>query len=400
MLGLFTVAGFIEAGFWSQVNAFTPLFLHSLGLQDADIKSWTGYIATISAAVGLPLLPFWGALADRFSRQPIIVRSFVVHLLAAILALLAGNIWVFVLARSMGAFALGNSGLMMTTLSERTPPARVGLAFGIMNGSGPLGAFLGPLLGGPVVDAWGFSTLMAIDAALLLVVVAVMAFGYEDQYVGTDRGSLVRMAADSVGIILRSPRLRALFPALFLLFSGWMLAFTYVPIAIQALYKGPDIGTVTGWVLGAGGLVTLVVSPALGALGDRFGLWRTLFAIASLTVVLWPLPALAGTMMPNNLLAFTIAWAAINGVTAAVFALSFSVLANSAASEVRGRVMTFAYLPVNVGFAVGPAIGTIITRTSIFTVFPAAALMTLLGIGALVLAARQSVAPAIGSAEG
>lgn len=46
--------------------------------------------------------------------------------------------------------------------------------------------------------------------------------------------------------------------------------------------------------------------------------------------------------MPNNLAAFTIAWAAINGLTSAVFALWISALANSAVSDVRGRVMTFA----------------------------------------------------------
>jgi DHA1 family multidrug resistance protein-like MFS transporter len=399
MLGLFTVASFVEAAFWSQIGAFTPLFLKSLGLQEAEIRNWTGYIAAISAAVGLPLLPFWGALADRFSRQPVIVRSFVAHLLAAFLAMLAGNIWVFVLARSVGSFALGNSGLMMTTLSERTPPGRVGLAFGIMNGSSPLGAFLGPLIGGPVIDAWGFSTLMGIDVWLLLLVVGVMTFGYKDHFVGTHRGPLLKMAADSIRIIIRSPRLRALFPALFLLFSGWMLAFPYVPLAIQGLYKGPDIATVTGWALGAGGLLTLLLSPILGAAGDRFGLWRTLFATSLLTVLLWPLPALAGPGFGNNLAAFTIAWAAINGVSSAVFSLSFSVLAASTTSDVRGRVMTFAYLPVNVGFAVGPGIGAVITRGSIFTVFPAAAVMTLLGIVALALAARQPVpAPALSEA--
>ena len=70
LLSLYTVASVIEAAFWSQVTGFTPIFLKQLGLTDSEIPSWTGYIATISAVVGLPLLPFWGALADRYSRQP------------------------------------------------------------------------------------------------------------------------------------------------------------------------------------------------------------------------------------------------------------------------------------------------------------------------------------------
>jgi len=72
-----------------------------------------------------------------------------------------------------------------------------------------------------------------------------------------------------------------------------------------------------------------------------------------------------------------------------VFALSFSVLSSSATSEVRGRVMSFAYLPVNIGGLIGPAIGSVLTQVSLFAVFPAAAVFTLCGLGGLVIAKRQ-----------
>ncbi len=388
LLTLFTAASFIEVIFWSQVQAFTPLYLRSLGIADADRDSWTGAIAAVSSAVGIPFLPFWGALADRYARQPIIVRSFVAHMLTGVLAILSPNIWVFLVARAIQSLSLGNSGLMMTTLSERMPANRLGLGFGILNGAAPLGLFIGPLIGGPVVDGWGFPVLLIIDVALLIAVILALTFGYHDDYKGTDRGSLLRMAWASIGIIARSPRLRLLFPALFLLFAGWMLAFTYVPLVIERLYHGDEgaLATTIGLVAGAAGLATLVISPLLGALADRFGHWRVLFLASSVSVVLWPWPMLA-----NDLGAFTLFWAVINGLSSAIFALSFSVLSSSTSSEVRGRVMTFSYLPVNVGYAVGPAIGSVITQWNIFAVFPAAAIITAMGIGALAVAARQNV---------
>lgn len=385
LLVLFTVAGFIETVFWGQVGAFTPLHLPRLGVPQAEVPLWTGLSVALSGAVGIPFLPLWGALADRYARQPIIIRSFVAHLVAGIVMLAAGNLWVFILGRAAMSFALGNSGLMMTTLSERTPSERLGLVFSIMNSAPPIGAFVGPLLGGPIVDAWGFRMLLLIDAALLIAVILMLTFGYRDAFTATARAPILRMAVDSVGIVWRSPRLRALFPALFALFAGWMLAFTYVPLAITELYRGSDPGTAVGVVLGAGGLVALGFSPALGAAADRFGHWRVLYAAALVEVVLWPLPGLT-----RNLLAFTIAWAVLNGVAAGVFALSFTVLSGSAASDVRGRVMSFAYLPVNVGFLIGPAIGSVVTRGSVFAVFPIAAVMTAIGLGALVLAERRT----------
>jgi MFS family permease len=384
VLVLFSIASFVETLFWGQMAAFTPLYLPHLGISQADVPRWIGIIVSISGVFGLPFLPFWGALADRYARQPIIIRSYVVEILAGALTILAGNIWVFAIGRIVMSLALGNSGLMLTTLAEYAPQRRHGLAFAIMNSAGPVGIFIGPLLGGPVVDRWGFQTLLGINVILLLAVVLALSFGYRDHYQGTNRGSLMRMAVDSVGIILRSPRLRLLFPALFLLFAGWMLAYTYVPLAITSLYTGNTPGEVVGLILGSGGLIALVISPLFGALADRAGHWRVLIAGALLGVFLLPVPALV-----KGLVGFGVAWSVISGLFSGVFAISFSVLANSASPDIRGRVMSFAYLPINVGYILGPAIGSVITKTSIFSIFPAAAVITALGILAMVLSYRK-----------
>lgn len=104
--------------------------------------------------------------------------------------------------------------------------------------------------------------------------------------------------------------------------------------------------------------------------------------------MLWPLPALA-----TDLVTFTLPWALANGITSSVFSLSFNVLSSSATDATRGRVMTFAYLPVNLGYAVGPALGAVVASTSagLTAIFPLAAVITALGIGALAVARRQPV---------
>jgi DHA1 family multidrug resistance protein-like MFS transporter len=388
LLVLFTLAGFVEAAFWSQMVAFTPLFLRELGVRTtAEVESLTGLIAAVSTLIGLPLLPFWGALADRYSRQPVIVRSFVAHALAGAVAMAAGNVWVFVIGRSISSFSLGNSGLMMTTLQERAPARRIGFAFAVMAGASPLGAVLGPLGGGPIVDAWGFRALMGIDVAVMLLVIGAVTFGYVDHFRPQQRAPLLGMAVEGVRIILRSPRLRLLFPALLLLFAGWMLAYTYAPLVIERVYTGPraGLGTTIGLVFGVSGIATLILGPLVGAIGDRYGHWRTLFIAAGAAVIIWPLPALA-----TDLVTFTLPWALVNGISSSVFSLSFNVMSSSATDATRGRVMTFAYLPVNVGFALGPTLGAIVARYSdLPAIFPLAAVVTLLGIGALAVARRQ-----------
>jgi MFS family permease len=383
LLVVFTFASFAETIFWGQISSFTPLFLPQLGVAAAQVATWTGITAGVAGALGIPFLPFWGALADRWSRQPLIVRSYLAHLVAGLLAVVAGNVWVFLLARAMMTLSLGNSGLMMTTLSEQAPKQRLGLAFAIMNSAAPVGVFVGPLLGGPVVDHWGFRSLMLVDAALMVVVILVLSLSYRDPFRGTNRGPLVPMAVESVRLIWGELSLRALFGALFVLFAGWIMASTYVPIAITSLYQGSQPGSAVGLILGASGVVAFVLSPTLGALADRYGHWRVLILGSLVAVLLWPLPALA-----TNLTTLGATYALVNGVTSGVFAVSFTVLSLKAPAQLRGRVMSFAYLPVNLGSMVGPIAGAAITRQSLFAVFPAAAAIMLVGVVLLVLARR------------
>jgi MFS family permease len=221
---------------------------------------------------------------------------------------------------------------------------------------------------------------------LMLAVILALSLGYRDSYIGKNREPLISMAIDSLRLIGRSARLRALFPALFLLFAGWTIAITYTPLAITALYSGSQPGTMVGIVLGAGGFTTLILSPLVGLLADRWGHWQVLFTGAGIAILLWPIP-----FFTTSLLSFGIAWALTNGLVSSIFAISFAVLSTSATSDIRGRVMSFAYLPMNVGFLVGPSIGSLITRLSIFAVFPAAAILTAIGIGVLWIAYRQPV---------
>ena len=54
--------------------------------------------------------------------------------------------------------------------------------------------------------------------------------------------------------------------------------------------------------------------------------------------------------------------------------------------------MTFAYLPLNLGFILGPGLGAIIVSRDIFGIFPAATAFELAGVAAIAYAARKRVA--------
>lgn len=386
LLTLYTVASLLETIFWGQMAAFTPVYLQNLGMPTSQVAPMVGIIAAIVGAAGIPFLPFWGAFADRYSRKPMVIRSFAIYCVAGAMAAVAGNVWVFVLGRALMSLSLGNSGLMLTTLAERTPANRQGLAFAVMTSAGPVGAFLGPLLGGPIVDRWGFRALMSINVGLMLLLVGALIVGYVDAYRGTSKASILQMAGDSLRVSFQAGRLRTLFLALLLLYGGWMLVYAYLPVVVTRLYHGDRPASAIGYVMGAGGVLAMLLSPVFGSLADRHGYWRVLMIGAAAEAVLWLVPFWTRTLVP-----FAVAASLISGVAAAVFSISFNVLSASAPANIRGRVMSFAYLPVNVGSAFGPIIGSQLVKLDLFYIFPVAFLLTSLGLLVLDAARRRPI---------
>jgi MFS family permease len=216
------------------------------------------------------------------------------------------------------------------------------------------------------------------------VVIAGLSLGYAEVYRGSADRSIQRMAADSVRVSFQSGRLRTLFGAFIFLYAGRMLVYAYLPVFVAHLYRGANPASAIGYVLGSAGVLSLLLSPAFGAAADRLGHWRVLMIGAALETLLWIVPYWTRMLVP-----FAALVCLTSAVSAAVFSISFNVLSSSAPSSIRGRVMAFAYMPVNVGFSLGPMIGSQLVKIDLFYIFPTACILTAFGLVGLGLARRQ-----------
>ena len=160
--------------------SFLPLLVRDLGVAADDVVTTVGLLTTVSLLAGLPLVPFWGAWADRYSRKIIIVRSAVVEALLFVFLAFVTDVRQLLLVVPLVGLVLGNTGVMLAEITDRAPRIRLGLAISIVGVTGPLGLAVGPAFGGPIVDHYGLQTLFLVDAAITGLVVLALVVGYHE----------------------------------------------------------------------------------------------------------------------------------------------------------------------------------------------------------------------------
>jgi len=399
LLLVFTLAGVVESQAFGHLNAFRPLYLQQLGVPAPNIPTWTGVLAALGFVIGLPLLPFWGVWADRYSRKLIIVRSAYVEGIMFTVAALAPNVWVLAVAQLFSGFVLGNTGVMLAMLADVTPRKRLGMAVGIASAGFPIGSSIGPFFGGLIAQGPGIRALLGVDAGLsALMGLALTLIVREELHKSRTGETVGRMLRAAVYAIVSSPIVLRLFILYFLAMYGYSLASPFIPILLQKWYTGDprELAGVIGLTLTLAGIAMAIMTPIWGRIGDTAGRWIVLpICLAGIMAGL-SVAALAQSLLPLQLDIIGMGLFQ-GGIGTTVIAL----LALLTPPERRAPILNFSLLPSQLSWFVGPITGAALARVSLSLPFIAGAgSVSLALVFAIVLAlrARGSVAAKAGVA--
>ena len=391
LLILFTLAGVVESQAFGHLTAFRPLFLQQLGVPLAQVPFWTGLLASLGFMVGLPLLPFWGVWADRYSRKLIIVRSAYVEGVLFTVAALSPNVWVLAGAQLLGGFVYGNTGVMLAMLADATPRKRLGLAVGIASAGFPIGSSVGPLIGGYVAQTFGIRALLFGDsvASALTGLLLTLAIHEGARRTSTD-ATVARMLRQAAGDILSSRLVVSLFGLYFFSVFGVSLYTQLLPILIQRLDTGPSalLPSLIGGTLSAAGIAMAISTPLWGRLGDVIGRWSALPIILGAMTLGITAESLAPSLLP---LQISIVWIGLfqGGLGATVVAL----LALLAPEERRASILNFSLLPSQVSWFLGPLIGGALASLTLRAPFFAGVIFQAAALGLALVLARRARQP-------
>src|SRR5438552_922960 len=228
--------------------------LRALPVPAAQGPGWIAAISSLGWVLALPLAPFWGVLADRYSRKLIIVRS------AAIEAVIFAG-WALSTAplmalafRCLNGFILGNTGVMLAVQASATPRQRLALAVGIVGAGSPAGRAVGPILGALLVHLIDVRGMLLFDAALsVLTALLLTVVMRESEHVRPKDVRVLSLLRGAISEIMSRPIVLRLFLATAAAQVGLWTMLPYVPVFIARL-SPVDAVTAVGVVLSIVGL--------------------------------------------------------------------------------------------------------------------------------------------------
>jgi MFS transporter, DHA2 family, multidrug resistance protein len=394
---------FITAADMTIVGVALPTLSHDFGVGPAAVQ-WVvlGYVLPL-VALGLPT----GRWADTVGKRQAFTLAVLGFGAASVLVALSGGLAMMVAARVLqGVFGALISALVLVTIAGSVRGEVMGRAVGLVAALGPLGAAIGPAAGGLLIEAFGWRSVFLVNVPICLLAgwLGLRSIPREDRGLAPPRRSwlleVVLLAAAGaallLGLQLLGPphELPAVGLPLLVLAAAGVVAWARRPDsrAATAILADPVprywllascAGGVVSGALGflapfhvAGGLhaspavtgLTLLALPAGmvafapvgGATGDRWGHHRA--ALLGTAVLLAGTAALLPSAAGWHPL--DVAWRlAVVGAGLGMLAAPSQAAVMTAVPPERGATAgAFSSLMLNLGFAMGPPLGSFLWR--------------------------------------
>ncbi|KAK4495258.1 hypothetical protein PRZ48_013587 [Zasmidium cellare] len=122
------------------------------GVPEDNVGFWSGLIESLFSLVQMVLMIFYGRMADRLGRKPVLVFSLAGVSVATALFGLSQRLWQMIMIRCLAGVFAGSAVTVRTMLSENTDKKTQGRAFSWYMFTRNLGIFVGPLVGGGLAN--------------------------------------------------------------------------------------------------------------------------------------------------------------------------------------------------------------------------------------------------------
>ena len=171
---------------------------HDLNVSTADV-SWILTAYLLSASV---LTPIFGKLGDMMGKRRIMIIVLALLLVGTVLAALAPNLGVLIVARALQGAAGAVLPLSIGIVRDELPRERVSVTIGLLSAIFGIGAGVGIVAAGPIVQQLDWHWLFWLPAILIVIALLGTIFGVPESPVRTPgRIDLVGTFILAIGLV-------------------------------------------------------------------------------------------------------------------------------------------------------------------------------------------------------
>lgn len=274
-LAIMFVAQMIAAIGFSAMFPFLPLYVEDLGshIEGFSTEFWSGLVISVQGFTMMIAAPLWGSIADRHGRKLMVERAMFGGGVVLFLMAFVQSSEQLVLLRAIQGMTTGTVSASNALVAASAPRERSGFAMGTLQVGLWTGVSVGPFIGGPIADAFGFHAPFLLTGVLLLVAGAlVLLFVSEPEQEAPTQGK--RQAGFIAGwrLVLSEPGVVQTYTIRF--FTGFGRSITSPILALfltTLLPVNAPVSTFTGLATGIASISSTVSAIYLGRLGDRIG---------------------------------------------------------------------------------------------------------------------------------
>lgn len=357
-LFVLSIAVFIAGIAFSEIMPFLSLYINTLGnFSHQQLNFWSGIVYSGTFIVSAVVSPWWGKLADKKGRKPMILRAGIGMSVVIACMGLVQNVWQLLLLRMLqGVFAgfISNSNALVAT---ETPKTNSGQALGTIASATTAGTLLGPLVGGALTSIFSYRiTFMITGGLLLLCSILVLFFVHEDDFKPVTAKKLDK--ASGVIKSLRSPHLIfGLLLTTLIIQAANNSINPIVSLYIRQLLNGHgNVVFISGVIAALPGIATFLVASRFGALGDKIGTHKIIVAGFIAASIFFFLTAFVRNTVELGILRFLVGFS-----DACLFPQVQTMLTKNLPAAVTGRIFSWNQSAMYIGNIVGPLLGSFVS---------------------------------------
>ncbi|MFJ8236844.1 MFS transporter [Ureibacillus sp. NPDC094379] len=360
------ISNFIVSSSLTMIMPFLSLYIETMGnFSESYVQKWAGLIFGATFISAFLMSPIWGRISDKYGYKPIMIINCFGIALSIFLMGHVQNVYQFFFLRLFMGIVTGFIPTSMAFISKHTPKNVAGKTLGTLQIGSVGGTLFGPIIGGSLADAVGFSYTFVLTSITISLAAIIIIIGIHEPKIDSKKKSSVFSRKNIIWAIFHH---RLILNTMFVTALIQIGNFSIQPLLslyVSDLTTSEQVAFLSGLTFSAAGVGSLIFSRFFGRLADQIGYEKVLATLLFVTVLFIIPQALVTSLWQLILLRFFF------GIfSGGLIPITTALIRREAPVEVQGEIMGYNQSFRFLGNIIGPVFGGIISGiATISTVF-------------------------------